>query len=29
MLFWTSMPCDTAVDSTYGLNDDPTCSRVR
>src|ERR1700722_515340 len=28
MLFWTSMPCDTAVDSTYGLNDDPTCSRV-
>src|SRR5277367_351351 len=28
MLFWTSMPSDTAVASTYGLNDDPTCSRV-
>ena len=27
MLFWTSMPSDTAVDSTYGLNDEPTCSR--
>src|ERR1700749_927994 len=26
-LFWTSIPCDTAVESTYGLNDDPTCSR--
>ena len=22
------MPCCTAVASTYGLNDDPTCSRV-
>jgi hypothetical protein len=29
MLFETFMPSDTAVASTYGLNDDPTCSRVR
>ena len=27
MLFCTSMPSDTAVDSTYGLNEEPTCSR--
>src|SRR5215472_10004913 len=27
MLFDTFMPSCTAVDSTYGLNDDPTCSR--
>src|SRR5215469_13665521 len=26
MLFDTFMPSDTAVDSTYGLNEDPTCS---
>src|SRR5579875_45331 len=28
MLVWTFMPWLTAVASTYGLNDDPTCSRA-
>src|SRR5580700_9041353 len=27
MLFCTSMPSDTAVERTYGLNEEPTCSR--
>ena len=27
MLVWTFMPSETAVASTYGLNEDPTCSR--
>ena len=26
VLVLTFMPCETAVESTYGLNDDPTCS---
>src|ERR1039457_6328866 len=26
VLVWTSMPCDRARASTYGLNEDPTCS---
>ena len=28
MLVWTFMPWETAVARTYGLNEDPTCSRV-
>ena len=27
MLVWTFIPCLTAAASTYGLNEEPTCSR--